>query len=88
MPDQQAVRTGMSAGEKELRRRERAATIGIWIAGRAARNRSLLDRVCRRLLEKATGVDGPREFMRDPLIDEELGFDPDELERYQRGERD
>jgi hypothetical protein len=26
------------------------------------------------------------DFMRDPLVDNDLGFDPDELDRYQRGE--
>ncbi len=78
----------MTASDKELRKRERAATIGIWIAGRAARNQTLLDRVCRRLLARATGVDRGKDFMRDPLVDEELGFDAEELDRYQRGEID
>jgi hypothetical protein len=26
------------------------------------------------------------DFMRDPLIDNDEGFDPEELDRYQRGE--
>ena len=76
----------MSAGDKELRKRERAATLGLWMAARASRNRSWLDRLCRKMVARATRVEPAQDFMRDPLIDNDLGFDPDELDRYQRGE--
>ena len=76
----------MSSAEKELRKRERSATVALWMAERASRNKSLLDRVCRRMVARATRIEPERDFMRDPLIDNDLGFDPDELDRYQRGE--
>jgi hypothetical protein len=76
----------MSGGEKELRRRERSATIALWMAGRASRNKTFLDRLCRKMVARATRIEPERDFMRDPLIDNDPGFDPDELDRYQRGE--
>ncbi len=76
----------MSAGEREMRKRERSATIALWMAERASRNKSLLDRLCRRMVARATRIEPGRDFMRDPLIDNDRGFDPDELDRYQRGE--
>jgi hypothetical protein len=76
----------MSSGEKELRRRERSATIALWMAGRASRNKTFLDRLCRKMVARATRIEPERDFMRDPLIDNDPGFDPDELDRYQRGE--
>jgi len=75
----------MSAGDKELRRRERSAALSIWLAGRASRNKSLLDLLCRKILARATRIEPDKDFMRDPLIDNDTGFDPEELERYQRG---
>lgn len=76
----------MTAGARELRKRERSAKLTLWLAERASRNKSLLDRLCRRIVDRATRVDPASDFMRDPLIDCDQGFDPDELERYQRGE--
>ena len=76
----------MSSGEREIRKRERAAKLMIWLADRASRNNSVLDRLCRWLVVRATRVDPAKDFMRDPLIDNDDGFDPDELDRYQRGE--
>ena len=76
----------MSASDKELRKRERSATLALWMAARASRNRSLLDRLCRKLVARATYIEPEQDFMRDELIDNDQGFDPDELERYQRGE--
>ena len=58
----------------------------IAMAARSSRNQSLLDRLCRALLNRATAVPPEQDFMRDPLIDNDEGFDPEELERYQRGE--
>lgn len=38
------------------------------------------------MLEKAMAVSPEHDFMRDPIVDNDQGFDPDELDRYQRGE--
>ena len=76
----------MTASERDLRRRERSATMTLWLADHASRNRSLFDRLCRKILARATAREPDQDFMRDPLIDNDTGFDPDELERYQRGE--
>lgn len=76
----------MSASEKSLRKQERAARIMVWMAGRSSRNTSLLDKVCRWLVVRETAVSPEHDFLRDELIDNDQGFDPDELDRYQRGE--
>ncbi|MEE4144829.1 MAG: hypothetical protein V2I26_08525 [Halieaceae bacterium] len=76
----------MTAGARDLRRRERAAKMTLWLADHASRNRSLFDRLCRKILALATRRAPDQDFMRDPLIDNDTGFDPDELDRYQRGE--
>lgn len=64
---------------------EGLASLGLWMAGRSARNRTLVDRLCRRVMTRMLEPSG-EDFMRDPVIDEHEGFDPDELDRYQRGE--
>ena len=76
----------MTPDARELRRPERSATLTLWLAERASRNTSLLDRLCRKIIARATRIKPEQDFMRDPLIDNDTGFDPDELERYQRGE--
>jgi hypothetical protein len=38
------------------------------------------------VLNRATALPPEKDFLRDPLIDNDEGFDPDELDRYQRGE--
>lgn len=76
----------MTPDARELRRRERSAKLTLWLAERASRNNSLLDRLCRKIIARATRLKPDQDFMRDPLIDNDTGFDPDELERYQRGE--
>ena len=65
--------------------RERLGALRLWMAGRSARNQTFVDKLCRRIVIRALAPPG-EDFMRDPLIDEHEGFDPDELERYQRGE--
>ena len=65
---------------------ELAAKLMIWMAGRSSRNASLLDKACRWMVERATTVPPERDFLRDPMVDNDQGFDPDELDRYQRGE--
>lgn len=76
----------MSAREKKIRKLERSTKLMIWMAGKSSRNKTLLDKFCRGLVSKATAVKPENDFLRDPLIDNDLGFDPDELERFQRGE--
>ena len=43
--------------------------------------------MCRKMIVKATAVDPATDFMRDEFVDNDQGFDPDELDRYQRGEK-
>ncbi len=76
----------MTPKEKQIRSLERSSKLTIWMAGRSSRNQSLLDKLCRVMVTRATAVDPAEDFMRDPLIDNDQGFDPDELDRYQRGE--
>lgn len=74
------------ARDKKLRKEERRAQLLIWVARRSSRNRSIIDRLCRRLIEKALSKQPQNDFLRDEEIDNDLGFDADELERYQRGD--
>jgi hypothetical protein len=76
----------MSAAKPDTRAQERKAKIGAWLARRASRNTGPIDRLCRRLLTRALAIDPAEDFMRDDWVDSDVGFDPDELARYQRGE--
>ena len=76
----------MSAREREIRKQARYAKLAAIMAGKSSRNRSLSDKICRFLVNRATAVKPEDDFMRDPLIDNDVGFDPDELDRFQRGE--
>jgi hypothetical protein len=76
----------MSGDERSLKTQERSAKLAIWMAGRSSRNKSLLDKVCRWMVVRETAVPPENDFLRDELIDNDEGFDPDELDRYQRGE--
>lgn len=76
----------MSAKEKQIRKLEKSAMLMVWMAGKSSRNKSLLDKVCRFLVKRATRVKPEDDFMRDPLIDNDPGFDADELDRFQRGQ--
>lgn len=75
----------MSGSEVSVRMKEKMAAVTMWLAGRSARNKTWLDKIARRLVTKVATPPG-EDFMRDPLIDNDQGFDPEELERYQRGE--
>ncbi|MEM9725828.1 MAG: hypothetical protein AAF909_10230 [Pseudomonadota bacterium] len=66
-------------------RRERMAALTASLASRSARNKTMLDRLCRVVVAKVAAPPA-EDYMRDPLIDDDQGFDPDELDRYQRGE--
>lgn len=83
-----SVTRKMSTSEKEIKKAERTAKLAIWMAGRSSRNKSLIDKICRFLVTRATAVKPEYDFLRDPLIDNNMGFDPDELDRLQRGETD
>ncbi|MEL6859164.1 MAG: hypothetical protein AAFO74_12310 [Pseudomonadota bacterium] len=76
----------MSARDKQIKKLERATKLTVWMAGKSSRNKSLTDKICRFLVNRATAVKPEDDFLRDPLIDNDLGFDPDELDRFQRGE--
>ena len=76
----------MSPKTKQIEKLERATRLKIWMAGKSSRNKTLSDRFCRFLIRGATSVKPEEDFLRDPLIDDDLGFDPDELDRFQRGE--
>lgn len=76
----------MTEEEKARRKERRATAMKMWMAKRSSRNKSFIDRICRRMLEKAMAVSPEHDFMRDPIVDNDQGFDPDELDRYQRGE--
>ena len=76
----------MSAGDSESRKLERSAKLTVWLASKSSRNRSRVDKLCRFLVNRASAVKPEDDFMRDPLIDNDQGFDPDELDRFQRGE--
>lgn len=76
----------MKVTAKQRKEERRRAVTRTWMAGRSSRNKTFIDRLCRRLIEKATAVAPEDDFMRDPLIDNDDGFDADELNRFQRGE--
>lgn len=58
----------------------------MWIAGKSSRNRSLSDRFCRWLLVRLTTPKPENDHLRDEFVDNDEGYDPDELDRFQRGE--
>lgn len=76
----------MSLTDEQLRKKEKSARMMIWMASRSSRNKTFVDKICRFLISRATKVKPEDDFMRDELIDSDLGFDPDELDRFQRGE--
>jgi hypothetical protein len=76
----------MTGSERSLRKQERSAKLAIWMAGRSSRNKTLVDKLCRWLVVKETTLPPEHDFLRDDYVDNDQGFDPDELDRYQRGE--
>jgi hypothetical protein len=76
----------MTSSERYLKKQERSAKLAIWMAGRSSRNKTLVDKVCRWLVVKETTLPPEHDFLRDEYVDNDQGFDPDELDRYQRGE--
>lgn len=78
----------MSPPDKETKKAQRAAQMAVWMVTKSSRNKTLSDKFCRFLVSRSTAVKPEDDFMRDPIIDNDRGFDPDELERFQRGEAD
>ena len=76
----------MNASDTSMTMAERAARLQMWIAGKSSRNKSLSDRFCRWLLVRMTTPKPEDDFLRDEFVDNDEGFDPDELDRFQRGE--
>lgn len=76
----------MSLKEKEAKKLQRDAKIAIWMATRSSRNKSFIDKACRCFINRATKLKAEDDFMRDSFVDNDMGFDPGELERFQRGE--
>tara|TARA_R110002049_G_scaffold63757_1_gene169194 strand:- start:4263 stop:4499 length:237 start_codon:yes stop_codon:yes gene_type:complete len=76
----------MAARERHIKRLERSARLTTLLAGKSSRNKTLSDKICRFLVKRATAVKPEDDFLRDPLIDNDQGFDPGELDRFQRGE--
>lgn len=76
----------MSANDKAIKKLERSTKLMVWMAGKSSRNKSFSDKICRLLVKRATAIKPEDDFLRDPLIDNDQGFDPDELDRFQRGE--
>lgn len=52
----------------------------------ASRDQGVGDRLCRLLVTRLLTLPPEDDFMRDAWIDNDTGFDPDELDRFQRGE--
>lgn len=72
----------MSDADQAYRKRVKGAGFAFGLAMRASRNRSLLDRTARWLLGRMLKpLDG-----REPVVIEQPGYDPAELDRYERGE--
>ena len=55
------------------------------LAQRSSRQGGWFDRLCRRFLSRALELPADNDFMRDEWIDNDSGYDADELDRYQRG---
>jgi hypothetical protein len=72
--------------EKAFRRRVRQARIGRRLARSASRKRrGWIDRLLTRLLRRAIAPASPADdYMRDEIVDADIGFSAEELERYQR----
>lgn len=76
----------MSSSSKGFMQSEFAGKLLVEMASRGSRNRSPLDRLCRAAVSRLSALPPEDDFMRDPLVDNDLGYDPEELDRYQRGE--
>jgi hypothetical protein len=74
----------VSDAERSYRRRARFGRFAFRLVRSAGRKRqSWLDRLLTRVLRRATAPQPGADFMRDELVDADIGFDPAELARYQ-----
>ncbi|MEP3423008.1 MAG: hypothetical protein ABJN35_14815 [Erythrobacter sp.] len=61
------------------------ASLLLKMVAKSSRNQSLLDKFCRWLVNREVERSPEEDFMRDEIVDNDLGFDPDELSAYQSG---
>ncbi len=69
----------MKAGEWQ---RRAMAALGYWLARRGSRQGNVIDRLARRVLDRLLRFD----FDLEDRVRFDRGYDPEELERYQRKE--
>ena len=62
----------MTTTEKARRKERRAVALQMWIAKRSSRNKTIIDRLCRRMIEKAMSTPPEDDFMRELDILREL----------------
>lgn len=73
----------MSGTARDFKRRARFGRFAFRLVRSAGRKRqSWLDRLLTRFLRRATAPKPGADFMRDELVDADIGFDPAELARY------
>lgn len=70
---------------RDRRPDERKAKVAQWLGQRASRNTGLFDKACRWMLHRIMTLPPDEDFMRDEWVDNDTGYDAEELERYQRG---
>ena len=77
----------MKADTRAFRRRARASRLSMWLVARASRlDGSWIDRLCLRLVNRQTTPRNPdQDFMRDEIVDADIGFTASELDAFQRG---
>ena len=77
----------MKADTRAFRRRVRAHRLTMWLVARASRlNGSWIDRQCLRLVNRRSTPRNPdQDFMRDEIVDADIGFTASELDAFQRG---
>lgn len=62
-----------------------SAKLALWLAERSSYNRTPLDKLCRLLVDRSVKLEPEEDWRRDPIIDNDLGYDPQDLEKYQHG---
>jgi hypothetical protein len=78
----------VSDSERDFKRRARFGRFAFRLVRSAGRKRqSWLDRLLTRFLRRATAPKPGADFMRDELVDADIGFDPAELARYRDSQR-
>ncbi len=77
----------MKADQRAYRRRARAHRLTMWLVSRASRlNGSWIDRLSLRLVNRQARPRNPdQDFMRDEIVDADIGFTANELDAFQRG---